>query len=414
MFRKILFAMCILTTLSLPTYGLTLAAGDLPTWETAFDPGPYMNDEGYFINAVEEYKGSLYAVAGTYVDAPLGQVFGSPDGKNWQPASNIGFGLGAVEDGCGLDYYDTSWDMIVFQDRLYVLPFEWCYLRPGVILRSTGTPAHEGMLTWETSATTQELGFSWVDGDTVYYGQFHKLAVFNDMLYASVDYADPTTLFTGSAIFRSPSGAPGTWTAVKDFPGWGWPGTFQQFKGALYVASDGIYIPPDWEPAPEQIWRTYDGVNWEMVVGDGFGNPGSDGLGGFADYKGYLYVGATSNGDDIPVEGGPIWAQLWRSTDGKQWEPVAIQGLGSFDQKIDGLVVYQGELYAHTVAMWGNGCSVFRTKDAKTWERVNEPGWGNIDYWASHHTADQVVFKDELYMGVYGWNGVLLKMAHPD
>ena len=32
MFRKIFFTMCIITMLSLLTYGLTLAAGDLPTW----------------------------------------------------------------------------------------------------------------------------------------------------------------------------------------------------------------------------------------------------------------------------------------------------------------------------------------------------------------------------------------------
>ena len=409
MFRKILFAMCILTMLSLLTYGLSDASGSLPNWETAFDPGPYLQD-GYYVNAVEEYKGSLYTVAGTFSDAELsaGQVFRSQDGKNWQPASDIGFGLSTVEDGCGTDYYDTSWDMIVFQDRLYVLPFEWCYLRPGVILRSTGTPTREGILTWETSATTQELGFSWVDGDIVYYGQFHKLAVFNGMLYASVDYADQTTLFTGSAIFRSPSGAPGSWTEVKDFPGWGWPGTFQQFKGALYVASDGIYIPPDWEPAPEQIWRTFDGINWEMVVEDGFGNPGTDGLGGFADYKGYLYIGAS------PIEGGEGGGQIWRSQDGKNWEPVILDGFGNpKDGKIDGLIVYKGELYAHTVN-WTEGCSVFRTQDAQTWEAVNQPGWGYTDFWASHQTADQVVFKDDLYMGVYGWNGVLLKMAHPD
>jgi len=416
MFRKIFFAVCALTILSLVTYGLTLAAGDLPTWETAFDPGPYLPD-GHFVNAVEVYKGSLYSVAGTF-SAPgsYGQVFGSPDGKTWQKASDIGFGLGATQDG---NYYDTSWDMIVFQDRLYVLPFDWDYLRPGVILRSTGMPSVEGKLTWEIAASTDELSnaYDWA-GVPGYIGQFHKLAVFNDMLYVSLDTYDSENGLLICEIFSSPNGNPGTWIKVIDFPGWNWPGTFQQFKDALYVASDGVFTPnntdPYAEPAPEQIWRTYDGVNWEMVVGDGFGNPGTDGLGGFAEYKGYLYIGASTNADDIPVEGDPSWAQVWRSKDGKQWEPVTIQGLGSFDQKIDGLVVYQGKLYAHAVNWWTGGCSVFQTKDSIIWERANEPGWGNIDYWASHHTADQVVFKDELYMGVYGWNGVLLKMVHPD
>ena len=105
---------------------------------------------------------------------------------------------------------------------------------------------------------------------------------------------------------------------MVDFPGWNFPGTFQVFKGALYLASDYVLSPPDWEPAPDQIWRTFDGTNWEVVVADGFGNPGADGLGGFAEYKGYLYVGAESG-----EEGG---AQIWRSRDGLTWEPVSLEG----------------------------------------------------------------------------------------
>jgi hypothetical protein len=79
-------------------------------------------------------------------------------------------------------------------------------------------------------------------------------------------------------------------------------------------------------------------------------------------------------------EGG---AQIWRSKDGLAWEPVSLEGLLSAnDVKIDGLDVYDGELYAHTVN-WTDGSSVFRTKDAITWERVNEPGWGNSGWSAS-------------------------------
>ena len=400
MFRNFFFGFCIIAMVSLPVTGLTYASSSLPTWETAFDPGKYLQG-GYFINVLEEYQGSLYAVAGNLwsADFSAGQVFRSPDGKNWRPASDVGFGLGAVEDDCGSNYYDTSWDMIVFQERLYLLPFDWCYLRPGVILRSVGAPG-EGLLTWEIAATTETLGLN---------GQFHKLAVFNDMLYVSLDYYDPLTEFTASGIFRSPSGAPGTWTQVMNFPGWGCPGTFQQFKGALYVASDGIYSLPDWNSEPEQIWRTFDGLSWEMVMGNGFGNPGTDGLGGFATYKGYLYVGATPA--DYGEAGG---GQIWRTRDGKAWEPLLTDGFGNPDDwKVDGLFVYQGKLYAHTINTI-QGCSVFRTQDAKIWESVNQPGWGNPSFWTSHHTADQAVFKDDLYMGVYGENGVILKMAHPD
>jgi hypothetical protein len=400
MFRFMKFTLSVVAVCSLLGSGLAFASKGLPNWEVAFDPGPYMSGGNYLIMSVEEYKENLYIVAAG-MDEQGGRVFRSPDGKNWEAVTEAGFGLGAVEDECGTNYYDNSWDMAVFKGELYLLPYDQsCYLRPGLIMRTS-----DGV-NWETVVTTKDLGFTIPFEDITFYGQFHKLGVFKGMLYANLDYYDVQAGFNTSIIVRSPNGNPGTWEKVMDFPGWGYPGTFQVFMGALYVASDTVLSPPDEEPAPEQIWRSFDGLNWEMVVGNGFGNPGSDGLGGFADYKGYLYVGAASG-----EAGG---AQIWRSKDGLTWQPVTLEGLLSpTDDKIDGLDVYEGELYAHTVN-WTNGSSVFRTKDAISWERVNEPGWGNPDWSASLHTADQVVFKDELYMGVNGFHGVLLKMVHPD
>lgn len=408
MFRKMMFALWILVVCSLLGGGLAFAGEELPTWEIALDPSPFMPEPYYFVHAVEEYKGDLYTVVGDPLwfgdewRESAGQVFRSPDGKNWEPASDIGFGLGAVEDACGVNSYDTSWDMIVFQDKLYLAPYEICYLRPGVILRS-----NDG-LAWESVATAEDFGLIWNDGEFDYFGQFHQLAIFNGKLYANIDYYDPVTEFDVSAIFSSPNGDPGTWEQVINFPGWDGPGPFHIFKGALYVVSDWV-ITPDWEGAPGQIWRTFDGVNWEMVVDDGLGNPLEYNFGGLADYKGYLYVGMGA----LFTESGQV-GQLWRSRDGLQWEQVDISGLLSQnDVKIDGGFVYHGKLYIYTVNFYEGG-SVFRTKDAKTWERVNEPGWGNPSWGTTHLASDQVAFKDDLYMGVAGPQGVLLKMVHPD
>lgn len=406
MFKKLLTAFWIAVMLSLFGSGQTLAADPLPTWEVAFDPGEFTTGTYYMVHSVEEYKGDLYVVAGDaqwfHWGEPSempGQVFRSPDGKNWQPASEPGFGLGAVDDMCGTNTYDTAWDMTVFNDKLYVLPFESCYNRPGVIQRSS-----DGA-TWEVVATTEEFGLAWEDMGTMYYGQFHKFGVMNGWLYVGIDTYDLETAFTTALVFRSPTGDPGTWEKVVTLPGWGGAGSFHFFRGALYLASDSVYYSPDWTPAPDQIWRTLDGVNWEMVVGDGFGNPGTDSLGGFADYKGYLYVGT-----GMP---GSTGGQIWRTRDGLAWEPVVMDGFGNpLDEKVDGLVVYLGDLYAYTVN-YTEGGSVFRTSDALTWTRVNEPGWGNPTHLASHLESDQVVFKDDLYMGVVGPQGVLMKLVHP-
>lgn len=400
MFGNIRIAVCVVAILSILGTGLAFANEELPNWDIAFDPEPYMSGGDYNIWTVEEYKDNLYVVAFD-VNWQGGRVFRSPDGMNWEPVTEAGFGLGAVDDACGPNYYDSSWDLVVFQDKLYMVPIEWdCYLRPGLVMRSS-----DGV-NWETVVTAEDLGITWSDEEYTWYGQFHKLSAFEGMLYANIDYYDPATEFTASAVFRSPNGSPGTWEKVIDFPGWNFPGTFQVFKGALYLASDYVYSPPEWEPAPDQIWRTFDGLNWESVVPDGFGNPGTDGLGGFAEYKGYLYVGAESG-----EEGG---AQIWRSRDGLAWEPVSLEGmLSEYDYKIDGLVVYQGYLYG-IADNQVEGASVFRTKDAVTWERANEPGWGNPQWYATLHSTDQVVFKDDLYIGIVGYHGALVRMVHPD
>jgi hypothetical protein len=413
MYRKLIVALSAITILALLGGGLAFANGELPTWETAFDPVPAVGPYS-FIHAIEEFKGDLFAVAGDPAwfgaDDPrvtFGQIFRSPNGENWTPATEAGFGLGEVETGCGMDYYDTAWDMVIFKGKLYVTPTEsTCSLRPGVVLRTSDGNS------WETSTTTQDLGLYHEDeGYIFWYGQFRQMAVFEGLLYVNVPFFNYDPLadlwYADSKVFRSPSGDPGTWEEAGDFPGVFSLGPFHVFKGALYIVTDDSY-DADWNLANESIWRTFDGVNWETVVSDGFGNDVTDSFGGMADYKGYLYVGIGT------WSGGP--GQIWRSLDGVNWENVIADGFGDpVNIKVDGLVVYAGDLYAYTVTQDNLvGGSVFRTKDAVNWEPVNEPGWGNPDFKASHLSADQAVFKDELYMGVVGPGGVLFKMVHPD
>ncbi len=412
MFRKLLITLCIATIFSLVgSSGIAFASNGaskpMPTWQTVFDPNAKTPGTNIFIPSIEVFKGDLYAVAGDplwwHTDNPPkygGQLFRSQNGKNWEPASAPGFGLGSMKNDCGTDYYDMAEDMTVFQGKLYVDPSDICYEQPGVIMRTS-----DGK-NWEIVATTQELGITWTHVPYPGFGQFHGFSEFNGMLYIGIDAFDPVANNSLSMIYRSPNGNPGTWKEVINFPGWAYPGPLHVFNGALYVVSDGVITPstgPGYIVEPEQIWRTFDGVNWKEVVGDGFGiTPSGEGLGGFAEYQGNLYVGAP----DVKNGG-----QIWRSHDGKHWKPVVQNGFGNPNNiKVDGLVVYQGELYAYTLNNIDGG-SVYRTRDTKTWEAVNQPGWGNPNYYASHLNADQAVFKGNLYMGVVGLQGVLLKMV---
>ena len=416
--RKVIYLVVVLSLLAAGT----ASANGFPTWVVAFDPGPYMMKDptgqaSYFVHSVEEFKNDLYIVAGDpgWFHWPIqypGRVFRSPDGMNWQPVTELGFGLG-TDDKCGTtNYYDTSWDMTVFQNMLYMLPFDSCYTLPGTILRS-----RDGV-NWESVADTKALKLTWSDESGTYYGQFHKFGIFKGMLYVDVDNYLRNTSQNDSKVFRSRTGNPGTWEEVANFPDWGGPGSFQTFKGGLYIASDGISVidptnPDNWIQQPDQIWRTFDGVNWQMVV-DGFDKPDISSMGGMLDYKGYLYAGVGYYGNldpDNPTSGG---GQIWRSKDGLQWDPVMMGGFGnSNNEKIDGFGIYLGKLFAYAVN-WMEGGSVYRTQDAQTWEQASEYGWGNPEYFTTHHISDQAVFKDEFYMGVLGPQGVLLKMAHPD
>jgi len=102
---------------------------------------------------------------------------------------------------------------------------------------------------------------------------------------------------------------------------------------------------------------------------------------------------------------------------------VMMGGFGNpNNEKIDGYGFYEGKLYAYVVN-WPDGGSLYSSKDGKTWEQASDLSWGYMStdpenpgplYWTTHHISDQVVFKDDFYMGVLGLKGVLLKMPHPD
>ena len=91
MFRKMRIALCAVAILGLLGSGMAFAKQEVPSWEIAFDPGPYMADGDYNIWTVEEYKGNLYIVSWG-IDGQGGRIFRSPDGKNWEavtrPASD--------------------------------------------------------------------------------------------------------------------------------------------------------------------------------------------------------------------------------------------------------------------------------------------------------------------------------------
>jgi hypothetical protein len=201
-------------------------------------------------------------------------------------------------------------------------------------------------------------------------------------------------------LWRSISGDAGTWELAVLFPGWNDIASFATFKGALYVSS--LFVPGEEELLPAQVYRSFDGVNWEPVVMDGFGDPANIVTWSFGQKDSYLYVGPGS------YEGG---GDIWRTKDGANWEPVTTDGLGNPNNLTFGFVTYQKLLYAYSVNL-AEGCRVYASKDGLNWTPANEPGWGdpaNSNVWLDNAW---VIFKGDLYMGLNGPGGVY-KLVSP-
>ena len=137
--------------------------------------------------------------------------------------------------------------------------------------------------------------------------------------------------------------------------------------------------------ATAQIWRTSDGANWELVS-----ETEANGAVALIAYKGYLYSGSWSNED---------WGwggKVWRSNDGLNWEFVTEDGFGNVNG-VARFAVFKNTLYAST---WSSGATdIWQTTNGTEWDAFIEPGLGNT---SNGGASASEVFNGYLYWGV--WN----------
>jgi len=229
----------------------------LPTWEEVFDddspfPGWYEADD-----TALQFKGRVYFKF--FGEDIVDQTWSTKDGKNWSLAW----------DAPSIDpEFENFWPMIVFQNQLYLV------LRDGdgeYADRIVRTPNGKN---WETVAIAQ--------GDEGLMVGFGRFMIFNGQLYIYVGNWDEENNDYSEHLWRSASGDPGSWEEVAQFSCG--MRAFATFRDALYIGSD-------WCDLGVQIWRSFDGVNWEAVTTDGFEMPSNLTVGDFSERGGYLYVG---------------------------------------------------------------------------------------------------------------------------
>jgi hypothetical protein len=128
------------------------------------------------------------------------------------------------------------------------------------------------------------------------------------------------------------------------------------------------------------------------VTADGFGDPGNISTGGFAQFDGYLYLGTRNEGT-----GG----QLWRTRDGLHWEMVIGDGFGDTSNiKIESLLVHDGLLYAVTFN-W-QGLQIWRSGDAIHWEQIISNGFGDANNFSTLWNNAFTEFQGQIVLGT--WN----------
>ncbi len=388
MVKKRIISLVLMVVLSLTL--VSMAAADGYQWDVAFDPRhygfteidwstypPFPSNGGYF-STTEVFKEDLYIVVNSLGDfLNGGQLYRSPDGEDWEAVTEPGFGYNNM----------GGWDMKVFRNQLYVNLFSLVY-EPGVIMRS---PDGEN---WEAVSNSWE-GSSIMVPD--------KLGVFKGNVYVtSFKYPVFTGSFGPAELWRSPNGDPGTWELVREFGEFSWhTNGLDEYKGMLYMSVQD-------HGSPITIWRSSDGNNWEEVVGDGFAgilgvqenlNSGGD----FVIHQDWFYF---SVGPDI-----------FRTKNGMDWELVMAGGFGNPEnEQIYALASNLGKLYAVT-NNFATGCEVWMSQrgDPGTWVQVSDSAFGSSEPQYNQAAYEAITFKDGLYIGTDSdaWFGKLWKLEHP-
>ncbi|MEW5803585.1 MAG: hypothetical protein AB1847_15940 [bacterium] len=332
---------------------------------------------------------------------------------------SLGRGAGAeywervAENGFGDSSNDYAWCMETFQDSLYVGTLNT--LKGGEIWRSnSGNPD-----SWQKvySSPTSVFGNAGVrclyddDGQAMYACTLNSL---------------------GAEILRTTDGE--RWSVVKKGIGRRWNTTFRcmtRFNDYLYVGAGGYKA---------QLYRSKNGLNWELVKT----NPSfqstriydpqakimtsnntmigelmvfKDQLYAFTWTKEARYRDLATHVFDYSVDrptlnsNSPGAFEVWRSSDGVNWEKVVGKddsygnGMGFCLKDPEGLsndevtstVVFEGKLYLGTQNSDGD-CSIWRTSDGTQWTKVLD--FHDLGESFNYYIWRMISFQDRLYIGV--------------
>jgi len=357
-------------------------APGVPGWKQVNING-FGERQNLWISSLTSFQGALYA---TGYQPYVWRM--APNGA-WNQASTLGFG----------DPTNSEIDaMAVFSDYLYAATFTFVCDDPDCNTWHTNGPQFwrtANGTTWENVTPSGSIGsdFRWVPA----------MVSIGGYLYATLGRGDQSLL--GAEIWRTADGQ--NWQRIAS-GGFGDPYntdvlSLVEYNGYLYAGTRH----GDWQddghpngPLGGEIWR-YDGTNWSRVNDPGFGDVEAHRVEKLLVFNNALYAYVSH------VVGTSKGAEIWHCTatvctSQSDWTKVVDNGFGnSQNQYIYSGVVFGGHLYA-AVRNDTTGVQIWRTSNGVNWESVNVDGLGdsnNTYIWL----GAMAEHNNRLYIGTTNW-----------
>ncbi len=341
----------------------------------------------------------------------------------WTQVNDGAFGLG---EGAYAGYNgEEGFEVAVFKGQLYLGMEADSSLGARLWRTRAQVTVPLGQADWE-EVIADAAGLPWGVANIPQVDHVDSVAVFGDALYVSSANSRPAG---GTLLFRSTTGAPGSWEQVAP-AGFGDDNNInfkdmQVFDGRLCGGTQ------NWVTGA-QVWCSADGREWQQANLGGFGDRSRVEVWSGHVFRGALYFGVQDRGansfssaDDVALlfrttdlDGTPVWRQVYagppgsyradilgdlygylyishRSPDGivilrspsgdaDSWQQVNVPGMDGNPRRsgtvVDGATVYGGALYV-AVSDTVGGFTVWRTTGILAedgmrlaWEPVGGPG----------------------------------------